>query len=390
MNHNHMDEDTYNLFLDTLKRYVKERMVPAENEVIEANEIPAHIIEEMRELGLFGLNIAEQYGGAGMSASQYLNALTEMSWAAPAYRAIMAIGNGIVNTALSKNGTPEQREKWLPAIANGAVAAFAITEPGSGSDSAAMRSMAVKTADGYILNGVKRYISNAPFADVILVIARTSTEDLPRNGHISAFLVPTDTAGVSIGKPDKKMGQQGAQIADVILEDVHLPVSALLGDQEGHGFQVAMNSLNNGRLSVAAASLGTSKRALDSAIRYGMQRTAFGEQVTSFQLTQAKIADSQADIYAMECMLRDAASKLDQGLDIRLEAACVKMFASEACGRIVDRVVQIYGGAGYIQDYDAERFFRDARLYRIFEGTTEIMQLVIARTVLQQYEKGLV
>ena len=390
MNHNHMDEDTYNLFLDTLKRYVKERMVPAENEVIEANEIPAHIIEEMRELGLFGLNIAEQYGGAGMSASQYLNALTEMSWAAPAYRAIMAIGNGIVNTALSKNGTPEQREKWLPAIANGAVAAFAITEPGSGSDSAAMRSMAVKTADGYILNGVKRYISNAPFADVILVIARTSTEDLPRNGHISAFLVPTDTAGVSIGKPDKKMGQQGAQIADVILEDVHLPVSALLGDQEGNGFEVAMNSLNNGRLSVAAASLGTSKRALDSAIRYGMQRTAFGEQVTSFQLTQAKIADSQADIYAMECMLRDAASKLDQGLDIRLEAACVKMFASEACGRIVDRVVQIYGGAGYIQDYDAERFFRDARLYRIFEGTTEIMQLVIARTVLQQYEKGLV
>ncbi|MDP6197736.1 MAG: acyl-CoA dehydrogenase family protein [Porticoccaceae bacterium] len=390
MNHNHMDEDTYNLFLDTLKRYVKERMVPAENEVIEANEIPAHIIEEMQELGLFGLNIAEQYGGAGMSASQYLNALTEMSWAAPAYRAIMAIGNGIVNTALSKNGTPEQREKWLPAIASGAVAAFAITEPGSGSDSAAMRSMAVKTADGYILNGVKRYISNAPFADVILVIARTSTEDLPRNGHISAFLVPTDTAGVSIGKPDKKMGQQGAQIADVILEDVHLPVSALLGDQEGNGFQVAMNSLNNGRLSVAAASLGTSKRALDSAIRYGMQRTAFGEQVTSFQLTQAKIADSQADIYAMECMLRDAASKLDQGLDIRLEAACVKMFASEACGRIVDRVVQIYGGAGYIQDYDAERFFRDARLYRIFEGTTEIMQLVIARTVLQQYEKGLV
>ena len=385
-----MDEDTYNLFLDTLKRYVKERMVPAENEVIETNEIPAHIIEEMRELGLFGLNIAEQYGGAGMSASQYLNALTEMSWAAPAYRAIMAIGNGIVNTALSKNGTPEQREKWLPAIASGAVAAFAITEPGSGSDSAAMRSMAVKTADGYILNGVKRYISNAPFADVILVIARTSTEDLPRNGHISAFLVPTDTAGVSIGKPDKKMGQQGAQIADVILEDVHLPVSALLGDQEGNGFQVAMNSLNNGRLSVAAASLGTSKRALDSAIRYGMQRTAFGEQVTSFQLTQAKIADSQADIYAMECMLRDAASKLDQGLDIRLEAACVKMFASEACGRIVDRVVQIYGGAGYIQDYDAERFFRDARLYRIFEGTTEIMQLVIARTVLQQYEKGLV
>lgn len=385
-----MDQETYDLFLDTLKRYVKERMVPAEQEVIEGNEIPEHILQEMRELGIFGLNIAEEYGGAGMSASQYLQALTEMSWAAPAYRAIMAIGNGIVNTALSKNGTEEQKQQWLPAIAQGAVAAFAITEPGSGSDSAAMRSMAVKDGDSYVLNGVKRYISNAPFADVILVIARTSTEDLPKNGHISAFLVPTDTPGLSIGKPDKKMGQQGAQIADVILEDARIPASALLGEQEGNGFQIAMNSLNNGRLSVAAASLGSSKRALDSAIRYGMQRTAFGEQVTSFQLTQAKIADSRADIYAMESMLQDAAAKLDQGQDIRLEAACVKMFASEACGRIVDRVVQIYGGAGYIQDYDAERFFRDSRLYRIFEGTTEIMQLVIARTVLQEYERGLV
>jgi len=390
MAQNAMDQETYDLFLNTLKRYVKERMVPAEQEVIEGNEIPEHILQEMRELGIFGLNIAEEYGGAGMSASQYLQALTEMSWAAPAYRAIMAIGNGIVNTALSKNGTEEQKQQWLPAIAQGAVAAFAITEPGSGSDSAAMRSMAVKDGDSYVLNGVKRYISNAPFADVILVIARTSTEDLPKNGHISAFLVPTDTPGLSIGKPDKKMGQQGAQIADVILEDARIPASALLGEQEGNGFQIAMNSLNNGRLSVAAASLGSSKRALDSAIRYGMQRTAFGEQVTSFQLTQAKIADSRADIYAMESMLQDAAAKLDQGQDIRLEAACVKMFASEACGRIVDRVVQIYGGAGYIQDYDAERFFRDSRLYRIFEGTTEIMQLVIARTVLQEYERGMV
>lgn len=389
MKQNEMDEDTYNLYLDTLKRYIKNRMVPAEDEVIEANEIPAHILGEMRDLGIFGLNIAEEFGGAGMSASQYLNALTEISWAAPAYRSIMAIGNGIVNTALTRNGSKEQKQKWLPSIAKGAVAAFAITEPGSGSDSAAMRSMAVRDGDYYVLNGVKRYISNAPFADVILVIARTSHEDLPKNGHISAFLVPTDTPGVSIGKPDKKMGQQGAQIADVIFENARLPLSALLGEEEGKGFQIAMNSLNNGRLSVAAASLGSSKRALDSAIRYGLQRTAFGEKITNFQLIQAKIADSQADIYAMECMLRDAASKLDQGLDIRLEAACLKMFASEACGRIVDRVVQIYGGAGYIQDYDAERFFRDSRLYRIFEGTTEIMQLVIARTVLQEYEKGL-
>ena len=387
MPHNKMDQETYALFLDTLKRYIKERMVPAENEVIEANEIPAPILQEMRELGLFGLNIPEQYGGAGMSPSQYINAIVEISWAAPAYRTIIAIGNGIVTTALTKNGTDQQKQQWLSAIAKGSVASFAITEPDSGSDSAALRTTAVKDGDHYVLNGVKRYITNAPFADVILVMARTSSEDLPQKGHISAFLVPADTEGVSIGKADKKMGQQGAQIADVILEDVRLPASALLGEQEGNGFQIAMKSLNSGRLSVAAASLGYSKRALDSAINYGSQRKAFGEAITSFQLTQAKIADSQADIYAMDCMLRDATSKLDHGQDIRLEAACVKMFASEACGRIVDRVVQIYGGAGYVQDYEAERFFRDSRLYRIFEGTTEIMQLVIAKTVLQKYEQ---
>ena len=181
------------------------------------------------------------------------------------------------------------------------------------------------------------------------------------------------------------MGQEGAQIADVILEDVRLPKSALLGEIEGTGFRAAMNSLNGGRLSVAAAALGYSKRALDSAIRYGMERKAFGEVITNFQLTQAKIADSQADIYAMECMIRDAASKLDEDVDIRLEAASAKMFASEACGRIVDRVVQIYGGSGYLREYEAERFYRDSRIYRIYEGTTEIMQLMIAKIVLQKY-----
>lgn len=383
-----MDQESYELFLEHLKRYVQERLVPAEKQVVEADKIPDSILKEMQELGLFGLSIAQEYGGAGMNASQYLNTITELSWAAPAYRTTISVGNGIFGDALANYGTEEQKQQWLPAVSKGSIASFAITEPDSGSDSAALRTKAEKKADGYVLNGVKRYITNAPMADVVLVMARTSPEQLPKNAHVSAFLVPTDTPGVSIGSADMKMGQSGSQIADVILEDVHLPESALLGEQEGIGFEVAMKSLNNGRLSIASASLGYSKRALDSSIRYALQRKAFGEPISNFQLTQAKIADSKADIYAMECMLKDATSKLDQGIDIRIEAACTKMFASEACGRIVDRVVQIYGGAGYLREYDAERFYRDSRIFRIYEGTTEIMQLFIAKSVLREYQQA--
>ena len=384
-----MDQDTYSMFVDTLKRYVKERLVPAEKEVVAADDIPEALLDEMRELGLFGLSVPQEYGGAGMSPSQYLDAIVELSWAAPAFRTVISIGNGIVGSALLNSGTEAQKQQWLTAISDGTITSFAITEPDSGSDSAALRTTATKDSGGYVLNGVKRYITNAPSAKMVLVIAKTAPDKLPKNAHLSAFLVPTDTPGVTIGSADKKMGQQGSHIADVILENVRVPNSALLGEQEGSGFQVAMKSLNNGRLSVAAACLGYSRRALDSAISYGVQRKAFGEPITNFQLTQAKIADSQADIYAMECMLGDAAKKLDAGTDIRLEASCTKMFASEACGRIVDRVVQIYGGAGYLQEYDAERFYRDSRIFRIFEGTTEIMQLVIARTVLADYQKAL-
>jgi len=384
-----MDQESYALFLEHLKRYIKERLVPAEKQVTEADEVSASILKEMQELGLFGLSISEKYGGAGMSASQYLNTIVELSWAAPAYRTIISVGNGIFGDAIANYGTDQQKQKWLPAISKGGIASFAITEPDSGSDSAALRTKAEKRDNGYVLNGVKRYITNAPIADVVLVMARTSAEKLPKNKHISAFIIPTNTPGLSIGKADKKMGQSGSQIADVILEDVHVPESLLLGEQEGTGFAVAMNSLNNGRLSIAAASLGYSKRALDSGIRYAMQRKAFGEAIANFQLIQAKIADSKTDIYAMQCMLNDAASKLDKAIDIKLDAACLKMFASEACGRIVDRVVQIHGGAGYLQEYEAERFYRDSRIFRIYEGTTEIMQLVIAKEALKEYQQTL-
>jgi acyl-CoA dehydrogenase len=252
-----------------------------------------------------------------------------------------------------------------------------------------MQTFARRDGDGYVLNGTKRYITNAPQASMALIMARTSAEPLPRNAHVSAFLVSTDTPGISIGKPDKKMGQAGAHIADIILDDVRVPASALLGGEEGQGFRIAMQSLDKGRLSIAAASCGYARRMLDTAMRYASERKAFGEPIASFQLVQAMLADSMAELYAGECMLRDAAERVDRGESSIVEAAAAKMFCSEMCGRVADRCVQIHGGAGYLAEYEAERFFRDARIYRIYEGTTQIMQLVIAKAMLRQFASGL-
>lgn len=380
-----MDADTFDLFIAQLRRYVRERLVPAEPEIERTDLIPPHILAEMREMGLFGITIPEEFGGAGMNVAQSVETIRELAWALPAFRSIISINVGMLGSALIRNGTPEQKAHWLPRLAAGEIGAFALTEPDSGSDSAALQTRAVRDGPDYLLNGTKRYISNAPQAGVILVMARTHAEALPKNAHISAFLVATDTPGVGIGSPDRKMGQAGSQIADVILEDVRLPASALLGGVEGRGFLAAMQSLDNGRLSVAAAAAGYGRRMLDTAIRFALDRKAFGEPIARFQLIQAMIADSEAELYAAECMLRDATARADAGEDIRMKAACTKMFASEACGRIADRVVQIHGGAGYLREYEAERFFRDARLYRIYEGTTQIQQLVIAKAILRDY-----
>ena len=383
-----MDAETFDLFRTQLRRFVRERLVPAEADVVAADRIPDSLRAEMRDLGLFGLTIPQEFGGSGMSVSQYIETIRELSWAMPAFRSIISINIGMTCSALVKSGTPAQRAAWLPRLAAGDIAAFALTEPDSGSDSAAMRTRAVREGDHYVLNGVKRYITNAPFAKLVLVMARTNAENLPKNRHVSAFLVPTDLAGVRIGAPDRKMGQAGSHIADVVLENVRVPASALLGEQEGAGFAAAMQSLDNGRLSVAAASAGYARRILQSGLRYAHERKAFGEPIANFQLIQAMLADSKAEIYAAECMLRDATQRADSGERVSLQAACAKMFASEMCGRVADRVVQIHGGAGYLQEYEAERFYRDVRIYRIYEGTTQIQQLVIAKQMLRDFAAG--
>jgi acyl-CoA dehydrogenase len=380
-----MDPEIFDAFIEQLRRYVRERLIPAEEDVIANDRIPDDILNEMREMGLFGVTIPEEYGGAGMSISQYIETVKQISYAAPAYRSTMSINVGMTGSAIKNFGTAEQKAQWLPRIASGEIACFGLTEPGSGSDSAAMQTMAVRDGNGYKLNGTKRYITNSPSAKIGLIMARTSKEALPKNAHVSCFIVDMATAGISIGKSDKKMGQAGAHIADIVMEDVHIPGDALVGGEEGRGFQIAMQSLDNGRLSVGAMGVGMGRRILDTAIRYATERKAFGEAISNFQLIQAMLADSEAELYAAECMIADACARADKGEVILRKAAAAKLFGTETCGRVADRCVQIYGGAGYLAEYPAERFFRDARILRIYEGTSQIMQLQIAKHLLREF-----
>ena len=383
-----MDADTFEQFHEQLTRYVRERLVPAEEEVIANDKIPDEIVAEMKEMGLFGLTVPEEYGGAGLNTEQYARVVHCMGYAAPAYRSMLSINVGMFSSAIKNGATEAQRAEWWPRIAAGEIACFGLTEPGSGSDSAGMATTAKPDPDGngWILNGSKRYITNAPHANVGLIMARTEKEALPKNAHVSAFIVPMDAPGVSTGSSDKKMGQEGSHIADIYLEDVKVPGDALLGGETGKGFRFAMISLDNGRISVGAASTAYARRALDSALQYANERKAFGEPIANFQLIQQMLAESEMEIYAAEAMMKDVSQRADRGENILTKAAAFKVFASEMCGRVVDPVVQVYGGAGYLAEYDAERFYRDARVYRIYEGTTQILYLQIAKHMLREWE----
>ena len=381
-----VDNDAFEQFITQIKRYVRERLVPAEDATVALDRVPDDIAAEMRDMGFFGVTIPEAFGGSGFNIAQYTHFIQELSWALPAFRSLISMNVGMTSSAISGSGTQAQKNYWLPKLASGEmVACFALSEPDSGSDAAALTTQAVLDGDSYILNGTKRYISNAPIAHMGMIMARTSKENLPKNAHVSAFLIPFDTPGLTVGKPDKKMGQSGSQIADVILENVRVPKDALLGGIEGQGFNAAMGSINTGRLSVAAASVGYAKRMLDYALTYASERKAFGTTISNFQLIQAMLADSQTEIYAAEAMLKDASRRADLGENIIVDAASAKLFASEMCGRVADRVVQIFGGAGYLQEYLAERFYRDCRIYRIYEGTSQILQLAIAKRILREH-----
>jgi len=377
------DQETMTVLLDTLSRFVRERLMPAENEVAETDQIPPDVVDDMRELGLFGLCIPEEYGGLGLTMEEEVLAAFEIAKTSPAFRSLVGTNNGIGSQGLIVDGTEEQKRDYLPRLASGElIASFALTEPGSGSDAASLRTTAVRDGDFYVINGTKRFITNAPEAGIFTVMARTNPE-IKGAGGISAFIVEKGTPGVFVGKTDKKMGQKGAHTADVIFENCRVPAANLIGGKEGVGFKTAMKVLDKGRLHIAAICVGVAERMLDDALRYAVERQQFGKAIADFQLIQAMLADSKAEIYAARSMVLDAARRRDNKEDISTEAACCKMFASEMCGRVADRAVQIHGGAGYVSEYAIERFYRDVRLFRIYEGTTQIQQLVIARNMIR-------
>ncbi|MFK3740862.1 acyl-CoA dehydrogenase family protein [Massilia sp. TN1-12] len=378
------DQETMTVLLDTLSRFVRERLVPAENDVAETDAIPPDVVADMRELGLFGLCIPEEYGGLGLTMEEEVLVAFEIAKTSPAFRSLIGTNNGIGSQGLIVDGTEQQKRDYLPRLASGElIASFALTEPGSGSDAASLRTSARRDGDFYVLNGTKRFITNAPEAGIFTVMARTDPE-VKGAGGISAFIVEQGTPGLSIGKPDKKMGQKGAHTADVIFENCRVPAANLIGGKEGVGFKTAMKVLDKGRLHIAAICVGAAERMLDDALRYAIEREQFGKPIAEFQLVQAMLADSKAEIYAARSMVLDAARRRDAGEDISTEAACCKMFASEMCGRVADRAVQVHGGAGYVSEYAIERFYRDVRLFRIYEGTTQVQQLVIARNMIRR------
>lgn len=377
------DQETLNLLLDTISRFVRERLVPAEPVVSETDHIPDEIVAGMKELGLFGLSLPEEHGGMGLTMEEEVLATFEIGHASPCFRSLFATNNGIGGQGIVIDGTPAQKAHYLPRLATGEIiGSFALTEPDSGSDAASLRTTAIRDGDHYVLNGTKRYITNAPEAGIFTVMARTDPANKGADG-ISAFIVERGTPGLSLGLPDRKMGHRGAHTCDVIFEDCRVPAANLIGGKEGVGFKTAMKVLDKGRIAIAAISVGVAERMLDDALRYACERKQFGKPIAEFQLIQAMLADSKAELYAARSMVIDAARRRDAGLDVGTEASCAKLFASEMCGRVADRAVQIFGGAGYLSEYGIERFYRDVRLFRLFEGTTQIQQLVIARNMIR-------
>jgi acyl-CoA dehydrogenase len=380
-----MDASVFSQLLSTVERFVREKLRPRERETAENDAVAPDIVQAMRDLGLFGLAIPEAFGGVGLSLSEEVRVAFVLGATSPAFRSVIGTNNGIGSQGIIIDGTPEQKAHCLPRMASGElIGSFCLTEPEAGSDAGSLRTTAVKVGDHYVLNGVKRFITNAPQAGIFTVFARTDPASRTASG-VTAFLVDADLPGISLGKKDKKMGQQGAHICDVNFDAVLVSPDRIIGGEInlGKGFATAMKVLDRGRLTISAACVGVAERLIADSLRYAMERKQFGQPIAEFQLVQAMLADMRAETFAAHCMVEETARRFDAGSAIATEAACCKMFASEMVGRVADRAVQIHGGAGYLEEYGIERFYRDVRLFRIYEGTTQIQQLVIARNMMR-------
>jgi acyl-CoA dehydrogenase len=377
------DREILDQLLDSISRYVRDRLVPLEKKVAEDDAIPDEVVDEFREMGLFGLTIPEEYGGLGLTTEEEVLVAFELGKTSPAFRSLIGTNNGIGSAAIVIDGTDDQKKKYLPKYASGeSITAFCLTEPDVGSDAASIKMVARRDGDNFVLNGTKRFITNAPRASSFTVMARTNPEEPGARG-ITAFVVDASSSGITIGPKDGKMGQAGSYTSDVIFEDVTVPRENVIGGEEGKGFYTSMKVLDRARLHIAAISVGLAERLIADALNFAKERRQFGKPIAEHQLIQAMLADSFTEAYAARSMVLEAARSRDEGSDINAISASCKLFATEMVGRVADRAVQIHGGAGYMTDYAVERFYRDVRLLRLYEGTSQIQQLVIARNMIR-------
>jgi len=376
------DRETLNQLLALIDRFVTERLIPRESELAESGALPEDILDEMKAMGLFGLTIPEEYGGLGLTMEEEIEVAISLGKTSPAFRSVMGTNNGIGSAAIVFNGTEEQKKRYLPKYASGEwISCFCLTEPEAGSDAASLKTSAVRDGDHYVINGTKRYITNAKVADTFNVMARTNPSIKGARG-ISSFIVEKDFRGITLGSVDKKMGQAGSMTCDVIFEDCRVPAENIIG-AEGEGFITAMKVLDRGRLHISGVSVGVAERLIGDALDYAMQRKQFGQPIAEQQLIQAMLADSKTETYAAKCMTLETARKRDNGENVSTESSASKLFATEMVGRVADRCVQIHGGAGYMSEYAVERFYRDVRLFRLYEGTSQIQQLIIAKNMIK-------
>ena len=369
------DEDFRKILAQT-RLFVRSAVVPREQEILADDRVPDDLREQAAKMGLFGYAIPQEFGGLGLNLAQDVEMAMELGYTSLALRSMFGTNNGIAGQVLVGFGTDEQKAQWLERLATGDVASFALTEPGAGSNPSGLRTKAIRDGDNWIINGDKRFITNAPIADLFIVFARTRPADDNGSG-IAVFLVPADTAGVQVGVKDAKMGQEGAWTSDVSFTDVRVPAGALIGGSEDIGYRAAMTSLARGRVHIAALAVGIAQRALDESVTYAATATQGGKPIGSFQLVQAMLADQQTGVLAGRALVRDTAQRWLSGEDRRIAPSAAKLFCTEMADKVADLAVQVHGGSGYMREVPVERIYRDVRLLRLYEGTSEIQRLII-------------
>ncbi len=381
-----VDDDDFQQILAQTRHFVRTVVVPREPEILSSDRVPDDLRDQAKDMGLFGYAIPQEWGGLGLDITQDIEMAMELGYTSLALRSMFGTNNGIAGQVLVGFGTDEQKATWLEALASGKVASFALTEPGAGSNPAGLRTKAIRDDGDWVISGEKRFITNAPVADLFVVFARTRPADDAGPG-IAVFLVPADAPGVEVGSKDAKMGQEGAWTADVRFSDVRVPESALVGGSEDIGYRAAMTSLARGRIHIAALAVGAAQRALDESVAYAATATQGGSPIGSFQLVQAMLADQQTGVMAGRALVRDAARLWLTDQDRRIAPSAAKVFCTEMAGKVADLAVQIHGGSGYMREVPVERIYRDVRLLRLYEGTSEIQRLIIGSNLVKAAQR---